>query len=62
MGTALACAVGELIMMVDDIEQGKNRSFRILDAYLSTGVDGARIGADTEPSIVRRARPWPLKG
>src|ERR1700694_97091 len=55
---ALACVVGEFIVMTgDEAEQGKRWFASIVDAYVSAGADGARSGADDEPSLVRK--PWP---
>ena len=59
IGTALACVIGEMIMMANDTEHAKRWFLQILDAYITTGADGARVGPDTEPSLVRRVRPWP---
>lgn len=56
---ALAFLIGEIILMTgDEAEQSKQWFLKILDAYISTGKDGARIGPDHEPSLVRRLRPW----
>jgi hypothetical protein len=59
--TALAFMVGEMLVMTggEEIEQSKQWFLQILDAYISTGKDGARIGPDHEPSLVRRLTPWP---
>jgi hypothetical protein len=54
---ALACVVGEFIVMTgDEAEQGKQWFASIVDAYVSTGADGARTGPDDQLSFVRR--PW----
>jgi hypothetical protein len=56
---ALVFLIGEIILMTgDEAEQSKQWFLKILDAYVSTGKDGARIGPDYEPSLVRRLRPW----
>ena len=57
--TALASVVGEMILMSgDEAQQIKQRFLNILDAYISAGMDGARIGPDDEPSLVRKVWPW----
>lgn len=57
--TALTCVIGEMIVMAgDETEQSKKWFLHILDGYISAGKDGARVGPDTEPSLVRRLRPW----
>jgi hypothetical protein len=58
--TALAFMVGEMIVTTggEETEQSKQWFLKILDAYISTGKDGARVGPDHEPSLVRRLRPW----
>jgi hypothetical protein len=56
--TALAFLVGEMIVMTEGGEQSNQAFVKILDAYIRTGKDGARIGPDHEPSLVRRLRPW----
>jgi hypothetical protein len=56
--TALACVIGEIIVMAgDEAEQSKKWFIRTLDAYVSAGQDGARTGPDHERSLVRRSRP-----
>jgi hypothetical protein len=56
--TALACVIGEYIVMTgDEAEQSKKWFLSILDAYVSAGKDGARIGPDHERSLIRRFRP-----
>jgi len=55
--TALACVIGELIVMSgEEAEQTKRWFLRILDGYISTGKDGARIGPGHERSLIRK--PW----
>jgi hypothetical protein len=55
---ALACVVGEFIVMTgNEAEQGKQWFANIVDAYVSAGADGARTGPDDQPSLVRK--PWP---
>jgi hypothetical protein len=58
--TALAFLAGEMIVMTGgkETEQSKQWFSKILDAYISTGKDGARTGPDHEPSLVRRLQPW----
>lgn len=57
--TALACAVGEYVLLSgDESEKAKAWFVSILDAYVSTGIDGARKGPMTEKSLVRQFRPW----
>ena len=57
--TALACAVGEYVLLNgDESEKAKTWFVGILDAYVSTGTDGARTGPVTEKSLVRRFSPW----
>jgi|NGEPerStandDraft_6_1074524.scaffolds.fasta_scaffold414467_1 hypothetical protein len=54
---ALACVVGEFIVMTgDEAEHSKQWFSKILDAYVSTGADGARTGPDHERSLIRK--PW----
>jgi len=56
--TALACVIGELIVKTgDDAEESKQWFLRTLDAYVSTGEDGARVGPRFEPSLFRRWTP-----
>jgi hypothetical protein len=56
--TALACVIGEMIVMAgDEADQSKKWFLRILDGYLSAGRDGARIGPDHERSLVRKPLP-----
>jgi hypothetical protein len=56
--TALACVIGEMIVMTgDEAGQSKQWFLKILDGYVSAG-DGARIGPYHERSLVRRFRPW----
>lgn len=55
--TALACVVGEFIVMTgDEAEQSKRWFAGIVDAYVSGGTDGARTGTDDQPSLIRK--PW----
>jgi hypothetical protein len=55
--TALACVIGEFIVMTgDEAEQNKQWFASIVDAYVSAGMDGARTGPDDQLSLVRR--PW----
>ena len=57
--TALACVVGELVLMAgDELEQSKLWFLKILDEYVSDGPDGARTGPGTERSLIRKFRPW----
>jgi hypothetical protein len=59
VATALAFVVGEFIMECEDHAEGIRKKFlEILNAHISTGISGARIGPDTEPSLVRRWKPW----
>jgi hypothetical protein len=52
---ALACIVGEHIIMTgDEAEQGKRWFMGLVEAYVSAGADGARTGPDDQPSLVRR--------
>jgi len=56
--TALACVVGEMIIMTGgEAEQSKRWFASIVDAYVSAGADGARTGPDDQPSLIRK--PWP---
>jgi hypothetical protein len=58
--TALAFVIGECIMMAgEEAEQSKMWFSKILDAYISAGINGARTGPDHERSLVRKSRPWP---
>jgi hypothetical protein len=53
--TALACVVGEFIVMTgNEAEQTKQWFASIVDAYVSAGMEGARTGPDDQPSLVRR--------
>jgi len=55
---ALACIVGEFIVMTgNETEQSKRWFASIVDAYVSAGADGARTGPDDQPSLIRK--PWP---
>jgi hypothetical protein len=54
---ALACVVGEFILMTgDEAEQSKRWFASIVDAYVSAGVDGGRTGPGDQPSLIRK--PW----
>jgi hypothetical protein len=58
--TALAITTGELILMGGEEREQLKASFsKILDAYINTGIDGARTGPDNQRSLVRRLRQWP---
>jgi len=58
--TALACVVGEYILLNGgEADKAKNWFIHILDGYISTGINGSRIGPDDEPSLVRRSSKWP---
>jgi hypothetical protein len=52
---ALACVAGEFIVMTGT-ESGQTKHWfsRIVDAYVSTGMDGARTGPGDEKSLVRK--------
>lgn len=53
--TALACVVGEFILMTgDEAEQGKQWFARMVDVYVSAGSDGARTGPDDQLSLIRK--------
>jgi hypothetical protein len=57
--TALACIIGEFIVTSgDESEQLKKWFLRIVDAYISTGEGGVRLGPGSEQSLIRRSRPW----
>ena len=43
-------------MSGEEAEQTKKWFLRILDAYASTGKDGARVGTALEQSLIRK--PW----
>jgi len=57
--TALACLVGEYVLMSGNESEALKKTFlQILDAYISAGRNGARSGPDNERSLVRRLRLW----
>jgi len=49
---ALACVVGEFIVMTGD--EAEQWFASIVDAYVNAGADGARTGPDDQPSLVRK--------
>jgi hypothetical protein len=54
---ALACVVGEFIVMTgNEAEQSKRWFASIVDAYVSAGADGGRAGPEDQPSLIRE--PW----
>src|SRR5258708_2791649 len=57
--TALACIVGEYVLASGTDAQAVRANFmEVMDAYISTGMEGARVGPNNEPSLVRAAKPW----
>jgi len=57
--TALACAVGEYVLLNgDEADKAKAWFVGILDAYVSTGKGGARTGPGDDRSLIRVLRPW----
>jgi hypothetical protein len=57
--TALACVVGEFTLASGtDAQAVKAKFLEILDAYISTGMDGARVGPIDDRSLVRKVTPW----
>ena len=56
--TALACIAGECILASgSDAKAVRAKFVEIIDAYVSTGMDGARVGPSDELSLIRAAMP-----